>query len=74
MWWRNLRGGTDVTVLLRGRERAASVEVVEDDLHALERAMRSRDLLRRLLIDVPPDDGVLLRLHLLPATTPDSRR
>ena len=73
VWWRNLRGGTEVTVLLRGRERAARVELVEDDLGLMERALRSRDLLRRLLVTVPPDDGVLLRLHLLPATTPRSR-
>ena len=72
MWWRNLRGGTEVTVPLRGRERAARVEVVEDDLATMAHAMRSRDLLRRLLVTIP-DDCVLLRLHLLPATTPESR-
>ena len=72
VWWRNLRGGTEVTVLLRGQERAARVEVVEDDIDTLARAMRSRDVLRRLLIDVPPGDGVLLRLRLLPAPESDA--
>ena len=73
MWWRNLRGDGEVTVLLRGRERAARVEVIEDDLGTVERAMRSRDPLRRLLVTLPPDDGVLLRIHLLPATNAGSR-
>ncbi len=66
VWWRNLRGGADVTVLLRGRDCRARVEVVEDDLDAIEHALRSRDVLRRLLVTVPPDDGVLLRVHPLP--------
>ena len=66
VWWRNLRGGADVTVLLRGRDCRARVEVVEDDLDTIEHALRSRDMLRRLLVAVPPDDGVLLRVHPLP--------
>ncbi|MCH7656101.1 MAG: hypothetical protein IIC95_09015 [Chloroflexi bacterium] len=66
VWWRNLRGGADITVLLRGRDCRACVEVVEDDLDTIEHALRSRDLLRRLLVTVPPDDSVLLRVHPLP--------
>ena len=66
VWWRNLRGGADITVLLRGRDCRACVEVVEDDLDTIEYALRSRDLLRRLLVTVPPGDSVLLRVHPLP--------
>ena len=66
VWWRNLRGGADITVLLRGRDCRACVEVVEDDLDTIEHALRSRDLLRRLLVTVPPDDCVLLRVHPSP--------
>ena len=29
-WWKNLRGGAQVTVLLRGRERTGSAEAVSD--------------------------------------------
>ena len=35
VWWRNLRGGADITVLLRGRDCRACVEVVEDDLDTI---------------------------------------
>ena len=66
VWWRNLRGGADITVLLRGRDCRACVEVVEDDLDTIEHALRSRDPLRRLLVTVPPDDCVLLRVHPSP--------
>lgn len=31
VWWRNLRGGSEVTVLLRGERRRGRAEVVEDD-------------------------------------------
>lgn len=31
VWWRNLRGGAEVTVLLRGQRRRGRAEVVEDD-------------------------------------------
>ena len=66
MWWRNLRVGADITVLLRGRDCRARVEVIEDDFDTIEYALRSRDALRRLLVTVPPGDSVLLRVHPLP--------
>lgn len=31
VWWKNLRGGADVTVRLRGEERAGHAEVIEDN-------------------------------------------
>ena len=31
VWWKNLRGGADVTVHLRGEARAGHAEVIEDD-------------------------------------------
>ncbi len=55
-----------MTVLLRGRDCPAWVEVVEDDLDVIEHALRSRDLLWRLLVTVPPGDSVVLRVHPLP--------
>jgi hypothetical protein len=40
LWWRNLRGGTPVRVLLRGRWQAGQAEVAwEDDPEALARAL-----------------------------------
>ncbi len=34
-WWKNLRGGADITVRLRGRERPARVTVTYDDEAAI---------------------------------------
>lgn len=31
VWWRNLRGGAEVTVRLRGERRAGFAQVIEDD-------------------------------------------
>ena len=73
VWWRNLRGATGVTVLLRGRDLPAWVEVVEDDLDVIDHALGARDVVRRLLVTVPPGDGVLLRVHVPSAAAPASR-
>jgi len=64
-WWRNLDDGELVRVVHGGRERAARLELVVDDAAAIETAMRARDLLRRMLVDVPAEEAVLLRFHLL---------
>jgi len=36
VWWRNLRGGADVTVLLQGKQYKARGEVVEDHVSVVE--------------------------------------
>jgi deazaflavin-dependent oxidoreductase (nitroreductase family) len=33
VWWRNLRGGSLVTVRIRGKDYPATAEIVEDDLN-----------------------------------------
>jgi hypothetical protein len=35
-WWRNFRGGADVTVLLKGKKVPARAQVVEDDQGVVE--------------------------------------
>ena len=49
-WWKNLRGGAPVIVLIRGREYTGTAEPVARDEQALARAERSpfRQLLRLL--------------------------
>ena len=32
VWWRNLRGGAPVRVLIQGQERSASAEAIEDEV------------------------------------------
>lgn len=36
VWWRNLRGGAEVTVRLRGERRRGHAEVIEDDAAVAE--------------------------------------
>lgn len=38
-WWKNLRGGADVTVWLRGQERSARATAVYDDAAAIAAGM-----------------------------------
>jgi hypothetical protein len=35
-WWRNLRGGVDVTLRLRGKDVSGSSEVIEDEQGVME--------------------------------------
>ncbi|MEZ4659147.1 MAG: nitroreductase family deazaflavin-dependent oxidoreductase [Caldilineaceae bacterium] len=45
-WWRNLRGGAPVTIVLRGQQREAHAEVIEDPAEVAE-------LLYGHLLEVP---------------------
>ncbi|MBI4203168.1 MAG: hypothetical protein HY532_08670 [Chloroflexi bacterium] len=67
VWWQNFRSTSDIAIVFRGAARRARIEVVLDDREAIEKALRSRDLCRRLLVPVSIDKTVLLRLHLLPS-------
>lgn len=66
LWWRNLRGVNEVSVTFRGRERLARVELVEEDVEAIQAALDTRDLYRRTMVPVTPDQTVLLRFHIQP--------
>ncbi len=63
VWWRNLVGGVDAELLTNGRWRPACAESVED-LDVVRSALDERDLPRRLLLAVAPEDGVLVRVTL----------
>ena len=62
-WWRNLLGGVDAEVLLRGRWLPARAEAIED-LDVIRGALDQRDLSRRLLLALAPEDGVVVRVTL----------
>jgi hypothetical protein len=64
IWWRNLRGVDEASVTYRGRERVATVALVEEDAERIRGALDSRDFLRRMLVPVSPRQTVLLRFHL----------
>ena len=40
-WWKNLRGGADVTLRLRGKAVAGYATVVEDDLEAITKGIET---------------------------------
>ena len=61
----NLRGDPKITAILRGRERAVRIELVENDADVIGLALRSRDPWRRHLVPATPHQTVLLRIHLL---------
>lgn len=63
-WWRNLRGGREVSVLYRGRRLSAVTEVEETDLGAIAAGLRDRDLFRRVFYNVPPRHSVLIKIKL----------
>lgn len=63
VWWRNLVGGADVDLLSQGRWLPAHAEAIED-LDIVRSAIDERDLPRRLLLAVAPEDGVLVRIAL----------
>ena len=63
VWWRNLVGGADAELLTNGRWRPAYAEAIED-LDIVRSALDERDLPRRLLLAVAPEDGVLVRVTL----------
>ena len=63
VWWRNLRGGVEAELLSRGRWRPAHAETIED-LDAIRDALDERDMARRLVLPVAPEDGVLVRITL----------
>ncbi len=48
-WWKNLRGGADVTLRLRGKNVTGRATVIEDDLEAIA------DGIRLMLKNVPRD-------------------
>ncbi len=69
LWWRNLRGGRVLTVIYRGKRMPATSEVEEHDLEAIAAGLKDRDILRRILFNVPPEESVLIRITLgTPAT------
>jgi hypothetical protein len=63
VWWRNLVGSVDADLLRNGRWRPARGESIED-LDVVRNALAERDLPRRLLLAVAPEDGVLVRITL----------
>ncbi len=63
-WWRNLRGVPQATVYYRGGPRTVALDVVDTDNAVIERALRSRDWFRRLLVPANADQTVLLRFHV----------
>jgi deazaflavin-dependent oxidoreductase (nitroreductase family) len=56
-WWRNLRGGADVEILVRGRRRPARARVLEADsaeaIQALRRFLARNPQTARTLYNVP---------------------
>ncbi len=69
-WWKNLRGGAAVAVLLRGQERSGHAEVISDDRASIAAALA--DVFRR----VPRDarySGVRLDRHGQPDPAPVAR-
>ncbi|MDA0797285.1 MAG: hypothetical protein O2826_09230 [Chloroflexi bacterium] len=59
IWWRNLRGGTQSSLLFKGRWMPAHAES-SVDFTAVVGAMHRRDWPRRLIMNVPPTDGVVV--------------
>ncbi len=70
LWWKNLRDVPEVRVLFKGVERRARLTVVEDGAE-LVMALRSRDVVRRILMPVSPSQAVLLVMEL-GETSPDA--
>ena len=65
-WWRNLEDGAPASVLYRGHEREARIEVVRgtDAPSEVERALASRGVVARMLVALPASESVLLRVWL----------
>jgi hypothetical protein len=59
IWWRNLRGGSQASLLYKGRWLPAHADT-NVDFAAVVDAMRRRDRPRRLLMNVPPADVVVV--------------
>jgi hypothetical protein len=64
LWWRNLRGGREITVLYRGRRRPATTHVEENDLAAIGAGLNERELPRRLLYRARAENSVLIKVEL----------
>ena len=62
-WWRNLRGGAEVTLQVAGKERRGRAEAVAEDAERIERALG--DFLTRL-----PRDAVYYDVGLDAAKRP----
>jgi deazaflavin-dependent oxidoreductase (nitroreductase family) len=62
-WWRNLRGGAEVTLQVAGKERRGRAEAVADDAERIEQALR--DFLTRM-----PRDAVYYDVGLDAAKRP----
>ena len=56
-WWRNLRGGAEVTLHVAGKERLGRAEAITDDSERIEQALR--EFLHRL-----PRDAVYYDVRL----------
>jgi hypothetical protein len=63
VWWRNLRGGVDASLLHHARWQPAWAEAIDDEA-AIIAALALRDWPRRLLIPLLPADTVLVRVTL----------
>ncbi|MEK9659990.1 MAG: hypothetical protein VW450_08625 [Chloroflexota bacterium] len=63
-WWRNLTTGGEGHLLLRGREREATISVEAQDAAAIGAGLARRDALRRWLLPYDPQRAVLLRFTL----------
>ena len=72
-WWRNLDGAA-ASVVFKGKEQPARVDVIVDDPEVVTRALDSRDRCRRVLMLVPPERAVLLRFRLMPGAEGRGRR
>jgi hypothetical protein len=64
VWWRNLRGGVDASLLHQGRWQPARAEAIDDEA-ALVAALARRDWPRRPLMPLLPADAVLVRVTLV---------
>ena len=64
IWWRNLKGGSGVEVLSKGRWLSAHAEV-SDDMAVVSGALWRRDWPRRLMLHVPPEESVSVRVTLV---------
>ncbi|MEX0761019.1 MAG: hypothetical protein WD333_01075 [Dehalococcoidia bacterium] len=62
-WWKNLRSDAEASVLIKGKERRARVEILVDNDEAITKILASRDRCRKMLMPISPSDTVVLRVH-----------
>ena len=65
VWWRNLRGGADVTLRLRGRDVPASAETLEDPGAAADALT--------LYLQTAPQLGRYMKVRIGPDGAPDAQ-